>query len=212
MSEIKQIENIFQALKVLEKKLNRLWRYEIQKPSDSPSSFPQNQRKAQNASLQAGHGQRESGSSKRVIMQVRFRTSQAEALLTLIIVREHWDSIAPLLPCSLPSDPRDPTYIQFQKKGRGEKPQSFQRQQSQVSTPGGTDSLSSLLTATLLRRNQTVNNVTIQRYGSWWSPQEWQTQYYLSSEVVIWKQSQPISFQSNVLLVGINVLARPLKS
>lgn len=126
MSQIKQIKNIFQALKVLEKKINRLWRYEIQKPSDSPSSFPQNQRKAYNASLQAGHGWRESGSSKHVIMQVKFRTSQAEALLTLIIVREHWDSISSLLPCSLPSDPRDPAYIQLQKKGRGEKTQSFQ--------------------------------------------------------------------------------------
>lgn len=31
-------------------------------------------------------------------------------------------------------------------------------------------------------RNQTVNNVTIQQDGSWWSLQEWQSQYYLSSE------------------------------
>lgn len=50
--------------------------------------------------------------------------------------------------------------------------------------------------ATVLRRNQTVNNVTTQTEGSSsrWSLQERHTQYYLRSEVGSWEQPQAISF------------------
>lgn len=89
-------------------------------------------------------------------MLAQFRTGPIEALLTTITVREHF---------SLSIDCRDPTYILFQKKKKKKK-KEWKNDHLNVKNDrylplGGTDFLSSLVTATLLRRNGTVNNLPI---------------------------------------------------
>lgn len=50
-------------------------------------------------------------------MQVQFKTGQTEALSSMyILVKEHWTASLPLLPCSLPSDCKDPIYMLLEGK------------------------------------------------------------------------------------------------
>jgi len=92
------------------------------------------------------------------IKQVQFRTGQTDALLPMLIVREHSESINPSARLSLSSDCRGPTDVLLQKRKKEMRNPSL----------GGTDSFSILLTATVLK-NLTVKNMTIQSSGSWWS-------------------------------------------
>lgn len=80
-----------------------------------------------------------------------------------------WTASPPLLPLP-PSDCRDPAYILVQKKTKQVKKTIIYANKGREPSLGGRDSLSSLLTATILRMNQTVDNETLWRDGSWWSP------------------------------------------
>lgn len=67
----------------------------------------------------------ESGYSKGVKTQVEFRPGQTEALVTMILVREHLASTSPSAPLFFPEWLQRPAYILFQKKEIGEEKQSF---------------------------------------------------------------------------------------
>lgn len=96
----------------------------------------------------------ESGGSGSVTPQVQFRTGQTEALVTLIIVREHWDGISPSAPPFSAHWWQGPSLYTVREK-TGEENSNFNaNKQSQVSIPGRCGSANSSLTATVLRRSK----------------------------------------------------------
>lgn len=113
-----------------------------------------------------------SGDSKHLVTQVPFRTGQAEASSTVILVKEHSGSSLPSAPLSSATWlQRDSLYI---VSGGKKKNKLRKNNVNKVRYPSllgilGMDSLRNLLAATIPRRNQTVNSVTIWRDGSWWS-------------------------------------------
>jgi len=126
---------------------------------------------------------------------VQFRTGSTEALLSHYEHRERALPPCSPVPCQGSTDTL-PVYC-FGGGGGGRgviNPNHFGVNKARYPPLGGMDSLSSLLTATVLRRNQAEDNMTIWREGSPWRLWEWHTQCHLRSEVGSWKLSQTVSF------------------
>lgn len=113
---------------------------------------------------------RESGYSKWVTTKVQFRTGQTEAVVTMITVRERSASISPSVPLFFSKWLQRPTCILFQtKKKEVRKNDHFSVKKTRYPFLRGMDSSCSLLTATILRRKEAVNNAMIRWDGFWWS-------------------------------------------
>lgn len=71
---------------------------------------------------------RDSGDFKGIRTQVRIRAGQTEALLIMVMVREHWNSIPlPLHPCQVIAETKTTEWFweEKEKKKRGEEKQSW---------------------------------------------------------------------------------------
>jgi len=71
-----------------------------------------------------------------IITHIQFRTGQTEALLIIIIVREHLDNFSPFAPCSRPSDYRD-LYTTSEKNKELNKTNHFHVNEARYRSPWG---------------------------------------------------------------------------